>query len=99
MNVQSEKLTADFKVLMTDIESLVKSTADQTGEKVAQVRSRVQQAATDLKPRLAAAEILLKDKTKAAAATTNSYVHDNPWTAAGVAGGIGLIIGLLIGRR
>ena len=99
MNAPSEKLVADFKVLMADIEELVKATAGQPGEKIAEMRSRIQQAAADLKPRLAQAETLLRDKAKAAAATTDDYVHDHPWTAMGVAAGIGLIIGLLIGRR
>jgi len=26
-------------------------------------------------------------------------VHDHPWSAVGIAAGIGLVIGLLIGRR
>lgn len=99
MNAPSEKLAADFKVLMTDIEELARATASQSGEKIAEVRNRIQQAAADLKPRLAQAEMLLKDKAKAAASTTDDYVHDHPWTAMGVSAGIGLIIGLLIGRR
>ncbi|MFN7085706.1 MAG: YqjD family protein [Burkholderiales bacterium] len=99
MNAPSEKLIADFKVLMTDIEELVKATAGQPGERIAEMRNRLQQAAADLKPRLAQAEMLLRDKAKAAAATTDDYVHDHPWTAMGVSAGIGLIIGLLIGRR
>ena len=39
------------------------------------------------------------DKTKQAARSTDEYVHEHPWKAVGVAAGIGLIIGLLIGRR
>jgi ElaB/YqjD/DUF883 family membrane-anchored ribosome-binding protein len=38
-------------------------------------------------------------KTKAAAKVTDAYVHENPWKAIGVAAGVGLVIGLLIGRR
>jgi ElaB/YqjD/DUF883 family membrane-anchored ribosome-binding protein len=39
------------------------------------------------------------DKGKQAARVTDEYVHDHPWRAVAVAAGIGLIIGLLIGRR
>jgi len=99
MNAPREQLVADLKILMADVEDLVKATASQSGDKIAEVRSRIQQAAADLKPRLAQAQALLKDKANVAAATTDDYVHDHPWTAMGVSAGIGLIIGLLIGRR
>jgi len=38
-------------------------------------------------------------KAQTTAATTDTYVHENPWTAIGFSTSIGLIIGLLIGRR
>jgi ElaB/YqjD/DUF883 family membrane-anchored ribosome-binding protein len=38
-------------------------------------------------------------RAKAAGHAADDYVHENPWRAIGVAAGIGVIIGLLIGRR
>lgn len=99
MNAPREQLVADLKVLMSDVEELVKATASQSGDKIAEVRGRIQNAAAELRPRLAQAEALLKEKAKMAAATTDDYVHDHPWTAMGVSAGVGVIIGLLIGRR
>lgn len=99
MNAPREQLVADLKVLMSDVEELVKATASQSGDKIAEVRGRIQNAAAELRPRLAQAEALLREKAKIAAATTDDYVHDHPWTAMGVSAGVGLIIGLLIGRR
>ncbi|MCD6044423.1 MAG: C-terminal glycine zipper region, partial [Burkholderiales bacterium] len=47
-----------------------------------------------------------KDMTQAAeaqareaAGEVNRQVHDNPWTAVGVAAGVGVLIGLLLGRK
>jgi len=40
----------------------------------------------------------VSDKTKAAAEATDAYVHENPWKVVGMAAGLGLIIGLLLGR-
>lgn len=99
MNTPSEKLATDLKILMADVEELVKATASQSGDKIAEVRGRIQQAAAELRPRLAQAEALLKDKAKVAVASADDYVHARPWTAIGVSAGIGLIIGLLISRR
>jgi ElaB/YqjD/DUF883 family membrane-anchored ribosome-binding protein len=41
----------------------------------------------------------MADKTKAAARTTDEYVHENPWTSVAVSAGLGLIIGWLLARR
>jgi ElaB/YqjD/DUF883 family membrane-anchored ribosome-binding protein len=38
-------------------------------------------------------------KTREAAATTDQYVHDNPWKVVGIAGGLGFILGLLLAPR
>ena len=53
----------------------------------------------DAKLRLADAEAALVDKTKAAARATDDFVNDNPWQAVGIAAGIGLLLGIIIGRR
>ena len=39
------------------------------------------------------------DKAKSAAKAADGYVHENPWKSIGVAAGVGLLIGMLIGRR
>ena len=57
----TQKLVADYKVLVTDAEELIKATASQSTEKIAEARARMQQALLDLKPRLANAEAVLKD--------------------------------------
>lgn len=35
-------------------------------------------------------------KTREAATTTDTYVHDNPWRVVGLAAGLGLVLGLLM---
>jgi ElaB/YqjD/DUF883 family membrane-anchored ribosome-binding protein len=99
MSTQSERVVSDVKELINDTEELVKATASQAGEKVAEIRARAQNAVNDLKPKLATIEAEIVNKAKIAATATDTYIHQNPWTAIGVAAGIGLVIGLLIGRR
>ena len=36
-----EKLTSDFKVLMDDVQELLKTTSSQTGESIAELRQRL----------------------------------------------------------
>jgi ElaB/YqjD/DUF883 family membrane-anchored ribosome-binding protein len=94
-----EKLVQDFKVVISDAEELLKATASAAGEKVSVARERVQDSLHRAKVKLADAEDILVQKSKAAARMTDEYVHENPWRAVGVAAGVGLIVGLLIGRR
>ena len=34
-----------------------------------------------------------------AAKATDTWVHDHPWTAIGIAAGIGVLLGLVVNRR
>ncbi|MHB9117245.1 MAG: DUF883 family protein [Burkholderiales bacterium] len=97
--VTKEKLVADFKVVVADAEELLRATASDTGEKVAAVRARVQDSLREAKERLAEVEARVRAKTKLAARAADDYVQENPWKAVGVAASVGLVIGLLIGRR
>ena len=97
--VTKDKLMQDFRVVVADAEELLRATANQAGEKVSAVRERVQESVHRAKIKLAEAEDLLVDGGKQAARATDEYVHDHPWRAVGIAAGIGLLVGLLIGRR
>lgn len=92
MNATTEKLVGDVKVLANDVEELLKATAAQSGEKIAEARTRAQAA-------IARARTVAVEQGKQAAQTTDRYVRENPWAAIGVSAAIGLLVGLLIGRR
>ena len=53
--------------------------------------------------RLRSLEDALMEKTKATARATDEYVHENPWQTVGIAAGLsvvlGVVIGLLLDRR
>jgi ElaB/YqjD/DUF883 family membrane-anchored ribosome-binding protein len=94
-----EQLVSDIKSVISDAEEMLSATADQAGEKVNNLRARIQVRLQDAKLRLVDAEEALLAKTKAAARATDDYVHESPWTAIGVAAAAGLLLGLAIGRR
>ncbi|HJX57849.1 MAG TPA: hypothetical protein VJ325_03945 [Thiobacillus sp.] len=48
---------------------------------------------------MADAQAALLVRTRATARATDEYVHTHPWQSMGAAVGVGLVIGLLIGRR
>jgi ElaB/YqjD/DUF883 family membrane-anchored ribosome-binding protein len=97
--VSKEQLMADFKEVVADAEALLQATANQGGEKVAQVRAKAEESLKVVKARIEDAQAVLVARTKEAAKATDVYVHENPWKAIGIAAGVGLVVGLLIGRR
>lgn len=96
---EQQQLVADMKSVIADAEDMLQATADQAGDKVASLRARIQDRLHGARVRLGEAETVLVDKTRAAARATDVYVHESPWTAIGVAAGVGLLAGLILGRR
>ena len=94
-----QQLVSDMKSAIADAEDMLHATADQAGEKVASMRARIQERLKGARARLADAEAALVTKTRAAARATDAYVHESPWTAVGIAAGVGLLVGLILGRR
>ncbi len=78
---------------------MLRATAGQMGEKAVVARERIQESMRVAKDKLARAEEVMVDKTKAAARATDDYVHDHPWGAVGIAAAVGLVMGMLISRR
>lgn len=98
-DVSRDKLVQDFKLVIADAEELLRATAAQAGEKVSAARERIQDRIHTAKLKVAEAEEALMVRTREAARVTDEFVHDKPWYAVGIAAGVGLIVGMLIGRR
>lgn len=94
-----DKLMADLRVVIADTEELLRITADQAGEGLSDARARIQARLAQAKASLSQLQETAVAKAKAAGHAADEYVHENPWKAIGVAAGIGLVVGLLIGRR
>jgi len=97
--IGSESLIAEFKTLMADAEALIKATEDHPGAAISSIRNKALETLAGAKESLSGVEGKLLEKAKVAADGTDDFVHRNPWEAVGVAAGLGLLIGLLIGRR
>ena len=94
-----EKLVSDMKLVVSDAEEILRATAGVAGERMGELREEIADHLRDAKIRIADAEAMLVDRTRAAAQATDAYVNENPWQAVGIAAGIGLLLGVIIGRR
>lgn len=92
----TERLANDLKNLVADAEELLKATASQAGDKIGVARQKIEQSLIEGKKALADAEKTIVEKSKEAAEIADDYVRENPWSAIGIAAGIGLVLGLLI---
>lgn len=96
---QKDRLMSDLRLVIADAEELLRLTADQAGHGVAEIRGRVEGRLQQAKAELASLQDAAIARAKAAGHAADEFVHENPWKAIGVAAGIGLVVGLLIGRR
>ena len=94
-----QRIVRDLKNVVADAEEILRATADVAGEKVADLRERITLRLQDARARLADAETIVVDKTKAAARATDDYVKTNPWQSVGIAAAVGFLIGVMINRR
>ena len=98
-NTSKDELITDMKVVLTDVEDLLKAATAATGETDAALREKAAgrlKVATEKLTDLQEAALL---KGKEAAKVTDEYVHDHPWTAVGIAAATGFLIGLLVSHR
>ena len=96
--VTTDKVMADFRVLAADLEQLLKATASQTGQHVAQVRAKAEESLKAARARVAALQDVALAKTRAAGRVADDYVRANPWQVMAICAVAGLVLGLLLAR-
>ena len=97
--VQGEKLTSDLKNVIQDAEDLLKMSAADAGAEATALRERVQARLVRAKERLQDLQVATVERAKLAGRKADEHVHEHPWQSVGIAAGIGLLVGVLIGRR
>lgn len=93
------QLINEFKEVVLDAEALLKATANTGGEKMAEIRAKTEHSLNIAKAKMSDIQLMAITKTKAAVKATDEFVHENPWRSIGFAASLGVVIGLLIGRR
>lgn len=91
----TEKIVTDLKTLSRDAEALMDATAGQAGEKATELRKRLSAALESAKATCHRVE----EKAIASAKVADQKIREHPYESIGVAFGIGLLIGVLVGRR
>ena len=91
----NERLAADIKLLAHDAEELLRATAGEAGEKIKEVRQRLSKA---LESARATCEDI-QDQTAETAKAADETIREHPYESIGIAFGVGILLGLIVGRR
>ncbi|MET3109081.1 ElaB/YqjD/DUF883 family membrane-anchored ribosome-binding protein [Oxalobacteraceae bacterium GrIS 2.11] len=89
----------DVKLLVSDAQELLVAAASLTGDKAEEMyqQGMVLMDAAINKAKESHANALSAGKEMAA--STNHYVKENPWRSIATGAGIGLLLGVILGRR
>ena len=94
-----DDLVDEFSNLVAAMEDVFAAASEDGGEKLSELKEQAEVSLKKAKARLGAVEKTTVAKARKIASESDDYVHENPWTAIGLGAGIGLLLGLLIGRK
>jgi len=86
------KLAEELRALVSEAEALLRTSTETVS---AAGREQAEATIADLRKRLASLERQVRDRAR----DVDDYVRDNPWQAVAMAGGVALLLGLIMGRR
>lgn len=99
----TQQLKDDLQQLSQTIEELVDATADDSRTNIKDLRDRAEKRLKETRDRLESRGERIygeaRDNVTEQADACDRYVHDHPWTSIGIGAGVGIVIGMLIGRR
>lgn len=87
----TEKVVEDLNALVRDAEDLLEATAGHGGEQAVAVRARLAATIESAKK----TSLRFQDTARA----TDRIIRAHPYQSAGLAFGLGLLVGVLLGRR
>jgi ElaB/YqjD/DUF883 family membrane-anchored ribosome-binding protein len=97
--VAKGKVMRDLKEVISGAEELLRVTAHNAGAEYAATKQKLERSMLAARDELDRLEHQALLKAKQAARATDMYVHEHPWQSIGVGAALGLVIGVLIGRR
>ncbi|HEX8787676.1 MAG TPA: DUF883 family protein [Telluria sp.] len=99
LNDSLDDTTSDVKGLVKDAQALLTAAAALTGKKADALRERGMDLLDVATGKASKYQDQALDKGKELARTADVYVKDNPWRTVAMAAGIGLLVGVILGRK
>ncbi|MGX4643551.1 DUF883 family protein [Massilia sp. SYSU DXS3249] len=90
---------ADMKLLVKDAQAMLTAAASLTGDKADELRTRGMELLDRAMGKASQYQGQAVVKSKELAQTADVYVKDNPWRTVAAAASVGLLVGILLGRK
>ncbi len=97
--VSTDKLAADLRQDVVDVEDLLRATAGQAGEKFQEGREKLEATLQNAKERLKGFEESALERAREYGQDADAYVRENPWQAISITAGVAFLLGILVSRR
>ena len=97
LNGNMNAVQTDVKTLVKDAQTLLTAAASLTGEKAEEMRSMQMLDVALGKASQVQGQAIVKGKELAH--TADVYVKDNPWRTIAAAASVGLLVGVILGRK
>ena len=92
-----KNINQDVTLLADTLDEVLQSAGDKSKDELDKIRSKAQGVLRETRARFNSEK--LSQQARDAAATANDYVKDNPWYGVGAGAAVGIVIGVLLGRR
>ncbi|HRI16202.1 MAG TPA: DUF883 family protein [Verrucomicrobiota bacterium] len=93
------QVAEDMTDLVRDAEALLTATAGQTDSKLTEIRNRLSGAVANARSTCRKLQGQASQQLKQGIEQTDATVRAHPWESVGVAFAVGLVVGVLVGRR
>ena len=98
-DASTRTLIDDLRAVVAEAEALIAASAGEAGARAREMRDRAAESVGKARAKLEELEGDVAARAKAAAEQAASYVRENPLQSVGVAAAVGIVVGLMIGRR
>ncbi|HEX8614750.1 MAG TPA: DUF883 family protein [Telluria sp.] len=99
LNGNVNAVQTDVKTLVKDAQTLLSAAAALTGEKAEDMRARGMEMLDVALGKASQVQGQAIVKGKELAQTADVYVKDNPWRTIAAAASVGLLVGVILGRK
>lgn len=94
-----KQLADDLRRVVDDAQGILQQKVQDAGAGFIETRDRLERSLQSARGRLGKVERSVMDSSRQALQSTDQYVHHRPWQSIGVGVTVGLLLGVLIGRR
>ena len=95
----SSNARSEMSHLLQQVQDLYAEAATASGDKADQLRKRGLTLLDSAAHKAQEIGTVARDAGKDVVKSTDHLVHENPWKSMAISGGVGLLIGVLIGRQ